>query len=77
MDIGNGRKLYAHQVEAVHLMLNQSCVIAHDMGLGKTLAALVAAKHASDQGALVVVVARSTCTGTGGMRRRGSGCRYG
>ena len=57
MDIGNGRKLYAHQVEAVHLMLNQSCVIAHDMGLGKTLAALVAAKHASDQGALVVVVA--------------------
>lgn len=41
----NGYVLYAHQREVVAKMISaKKCVVAHEMGLGKTLSALTAAK---------------------------------
>ena len=38
------RKLFKHQREGVELLWDRSLILAHDMGLGKTLTSLVAAK---------------------------------
>lgn len=43
--LSNGMTLFKHQVEAIQKMiLTQRLILAHDMGLGKTLSALVAAR---------------------------------
>jgi SNF2 family DNA or RNA helicase len=43
--LANGRVLFAHQQEAVReLLVKRYAILAHDLGLGKTLSALVAAK---------------------------------
>lgn len=59
MAVGNDLQLYAHQQEAVRRMCAGSVILAHDMGLGKTLASLVAARHMLNTRAAdaVVVVA--------------------
>jgi SNF2 family DNA or RNA helicase len=43
--ISNGQRLYPHQKEAVRTLIKQRrAILAHDMGLGKTRTALIAAK---------------------------------
>ena len=49
------RTLYAHQKEAVHRMIYGGRILAHDMGLGKTLTSLVAARHMVDSGAALSI----------------------
>lgn len=43
--LANGQVLYAHQKEAVRLLIERKrLILAHDLGLGKTRSALIAAK---------------------------------
>ncbi len=43
--VANGQVLYAHQREAVRLLIERRrMILAHDLGLGKTRSALIAAK---------------------------------
>ena len=55
----DGRRLYDHQTEAVARMTMDSVVVAHDMGLGKTLSSLMAARHMLDKDAAdnVIIIA--------------------
>lgn len=52
MKTPDGRALFDHQKEAVTRMLQGSLVLAHDMGLGKTLSTLTAIKHMQSGGVL-------------------------
>ena len=40
----DGRILYAHQRDVIQTMVQSSCIVAHDMGLGKTVSSLVASR---------------------------------
>ncbi len=52
----SGRTLMGHQKETLSLMLQHSLIVADEMGCGKTMAALVAARIIYEQSQIVTVV---------------------